>query len=85
MELPRCGVTSASDTEDTDDSGASRKKRFAVEGSRWARTDLTYKILNFSPDMDQSRQESETAKALNVRYFCLQLNKLGDSSCSFNL
>ena len=46
MNMPRCGMP--------DNVGhimdAKRKKRFSL-GSKWSRTDLTWRIDNFTPDI----------------------------------
>merc|ERR1711971_538800 len=61
MRRPRCGV------KDIVDHGASREKRYALQGSRWKVRDLTYRISRY-PTKGLSRKEvdKEIAKALKV-------------------
>ncbi|XP_041360430.1 stromelysin-3-like [Gigantopelta aegis] len=62
MSLPRCGVP--------DNIGigrkSKRKKRYALQGSKWAKTDLTYKIAEFSQDLQKGQTELEVDRALKV-------------------
>jgi len=57
MEMPRCGVP------DVQDHVQSRQKRYAIQGSKWPRFRLSYKIQNFTNDMPRPKIENEIAKA----------------------
>ncbi|PIO30841.1 hypothetical protein AB205_0114390, partial [Aquarana catesbeiana] len=54
MEKPRCGVH---------DIG---QYSTVPKSSAWQKTDLTYKIVNFTPDMPQADVENSLARALKV-------------------
>jgi len=54
MELPRCGVKDDTET---------RKKRYALEGSKWRIHQLTYRFQNYTTDMLQNKVTNEIAKA----------------------
>jgi len=54
MELPRCGVPDNIET---------RRKRYAIEGSKWSKHKLSYKFRNYTRDMIGSKVASEIAKA----------------------
>ena len=52
METPRCGV------RDMIGPGArARRKRYVLQGSRWAVRDLTYRVTQYPADTDLTTQE----------------------------
>merc|ERR1719336_2164771 len=64
MNTPRCGVKDFIGPG----SGAKRKKRYALQGSRWKVKELTYKISKYPSDSDLTRSQvdAEIKKALSV-------------------
>ncbi|XP_072515665.1 matrix metallopeptidase 30 [Salminus brasiliensis] len=52
MKKPRCGISDVA--------------RFSTFGSKWPRTQLTYRIENYTPDMPQAEVDSSIARALQV-------------------
>jgi len=61
MRKPRCGNTDKNVL-----TGRRRRRRYVLAGSRWGTTDITYKIVRFSPDLSQQQQESEIERAFKV-------------------
>ena len=64
MEAKRCGNPDGSTSQLT--RKRRRRKRYVLQGSRWSSNVLTYKILNFSPDLSQSVQISEMKRAFDT-------------------
>ncbi|CAK8672150.1 unnamed protein product [Clavelina lepadiformis] len=58
MSAKRCGNSDISGTDN-----AKRKRRYAIQGSRWPKKHLTYKISNFTPDLRRSDVTKEIAEA----------------------
>ena len=60
--MPRCGVP------DMPDMGSimKRKRRYVTANTEWEKTDLTYKIDNYSPDMSQPEIRAEMKRAFKV-------------------
>ncbi|XP_013397405.1 matrix metalloproteinase-24 [Lingula anatina] len=50
MRAPRCGMP------DMDNSDPRGPQQFRAQGSRWRKTDLTWKVINYSPDLSQGVQ-----------------------------
>jgi len=64
MEMPRCGVK---DSVGTDQAHGRRKKRYALQGSRWRVKELTYKISKYpTGSISRSDVDKEIKKALSV-------------------
>ncbi|XP_035233830.1 stromelysin-3-like [Stegodyphus dumicola] len=62
MNLPRCGVR-----DKVGHSGSARKKRYALQGSKWRVTDLTYRISKYPRRLkDRQKVDKEIAKAFKV-------------------
>ncbi|XP_002741045.1 stromelysin-3-like [Saccoglossus kowalevskii] len=60
MNSPRCGLP---DVDSTTSGG--RQKRYYAH-SQWDKTDLTYDIIQYTPDLPQSKVDSEIAKAFKL-------------------
>ncbi|XP_015790413.1 stromelysin-1 isoform X2 [Tetranychus urticae] len=62
MNTPRCG--------NKDHNGqvehARRRKRYALQGSKWRRTDLTYRISKYPRKVKKSQIDAEIARAFQV-------------------
>jgi len=43
-----------------------RKRRYNLEGSKWSKTDLTYKIHNYTPDMNKYQVDQSIRDALKL-------------------
>ncbi|XP_071944794.1 matrix metalloproteinase-17-like [Antedon mediterranea] len=61
MEEPRCGVKDILNTP-----GSVRARRYAFSGSRWSSTTITYRYLNYSPDLTQAETRSAIEQAFKV-------------------
>lgn len=59
MKAKRCGVPDM-------DGHAERVRRYALQGAKWDKTDLTYSIDNFPPYADAGMIRSEISRALRV-------------------
>jgi peptidoglycan hydrolase-like protein with peptidoglycan-binding domain len=57
MRKPRCGCP---------DQPSNIRAKFAAPGSRWDRTDLTYRIVNFSPDLSQTEIRDGMRQAFDL-------------------
>ena len=57
MRKPRCGFP---------DQPSSIGAKFDAPGSRWDRTDLTYRIVNFSPDLSQAEIRDAMRQAFDL-------------------
>lgn len=57
MRKPRCGFP---------DRPSSIGARFAVQGNRWERTDLTYRLVNFSADLSQAEIRDAMRQAFDL-------------------
>ena len=70
MNMPRCGVKDSvgSGSDDHGQGRRRRRKRYALQGSRWRVKELTYKISKYPSDSDLSRSDvdAEIKKALSV-------------------
>ncbi|XP_071953418.1 macrophage metalloelastase-like [Antedon mediterranea] len=62
MSLPRCGNPDFVGTGQD----ARRRRRYAPQGSRWPKNDLTYFIENFSPDLSQANQVKVIQAAFDI-------------------
>ena len=62
MQQPRCGLPDVIGSSDS----ARRKRRYALQGSRWPKTDLTYRFENYGEDLPslEVRRAFQTAKRL---------------------
>jgi len=49
-----------------EDVAKSRTKRYNLEGNRWGKTDLTYSITNYTPDMTKNQVERSMYDALKI-------------------
>lgn len=61
MQLPRCGVS-----DRISNGNSARKKRYTIQGSKWAKRDLTYKIQQVTPRLPRLKVEREIARAFKV-------------------
>ncbi|GFQ67428.1 matrix metalloproteinase-24 [Trichonephila clavata] len=62
MNMPRCGVR-----DKVGHSGSARRKRYALQGSKWRVTDLTYRISKYPRRLkDKQKVDKEIAKAFKV-------------------
>lgn len=61
MEQPRCGVPDIVGTE-----AAARKKRYALQGSKWQKKQLSYKITSYTRDLHKRVTEKQIADAFKV-------------------
>ena len=64
MEMPRCGVPDIQDIGN--DANAKRKKRYALQGSKWRNKDISYRITRFTPDLRESEVSEELRRAFKV-------------------
>ncbi|XP_046457263.1 uncharacterized protein LOC124204261 [Daphnia pulex] len=62
MNKPRCGVPDRVRPGSSSD----RQKRFALQGSKWPKKQLTYKIKNYTTDMTKSDVDREIARAFQM-------------------
>lgn len=53
-------------TKNQHDKARSRTKRYSLEGSKWDKMDLTYKINNYTPDMSRAEVDRSIADGLRV-------------------
>ena len=67
MKMPRCGVKDNIGREEHEES-RSRRKRYALQGSRWRVKELSYKISKYpsSDSLSRSQVDKEIKKALSV-------------------
>ncbi|XP_029650865.2 matrix metalloproteinase-2 [Octopus sinensis] len=63
MEKPRCGNK---DTLPDDTWGNARKKRYVISGSQWEKTNLTFRFLNYSPDVKFTKIRTVIYEAFRV-------------------
>ncbi|NP_001171780.1 matrix metallopeptidase 19-like precursor [Saccoglossus kowalevskii] len=71
MEMPRCGVEDMTGTaimgtemnETFSQFTSYRSKRYALAGRKWDRTNLTYKFVNFTPDLAIVEQKKTIEQA----------------------
>lgn len=61
MNYPRCGVVDFVGTADI-----ARKKRYALQGSKWRGTNIKYKITKYTPDLTESKTDSEIERSFKV-------------------
>ncbi|XP_046645833.1 uncharacterized protein LOC124336177 isoform X2 [Daphnia pulicaria] len=62
MNKPRCGVPDRV----RPGSSSTRQKRFALQGSKWPKKQLTYKIKKYTTDMSKSDVDREIARAFQM-------------------
>ena len=58
MQKPRCGFP--------DNPQIAGFQQFVAQGNRWDRTNLTYRIVNFTPDLTQAEIRAAMREALNL-------------------
>lgn len=63
MSKPRCGVPDVISSEDT--LPLRRTKRYALQGGKWAKTDLTYSFISYTPDLPRDQIRSSIRKAFD--------------------
>ncbi|XP_070571969.1 matrix metalloproteinase-19-like [Ptychodera flava] len=70
MQAPRCGVV---DVEGTNKMGvkktkfkSKRSKRYAIQGYKWSKTDLTYRFLSFSRDLTERQTRDAIYRAFKL-------------------
>ncbi|CAB3385904.1 Hypothetical predicted protein [Cloeon dipterum] len=61
MSMPRCGVRDKIGT-----AGRARRRRYALQGSRWRVKALTYRISSYPRNVKRSEVDAELARAFNV-------------------
>ncbi|GFV19476.1 matrix metalloproteinase-16 [Trichonephila clavipes] len=62
MNTPRCGVK-----DKIGHSSYARRKRYALQGSKWRKTDLTYRISKYPQKLkNKSKIDKEIARAFKV-------------------
>ncbi|XP_070571968.1 matrix metalloproteinase-19-like [Ptychodera flava] len=70
MELPRCGVPDSIDFVPKGLNGGGsknrRSKRYIVKGRKWNKFDLTYRIVNFTKDLEESEVKSAIERAFKL-------------------
>ena len=74
MHMPRCGMADIEDMSDMPDMSTAmgrirqriRHRRFALEGSKWEREHLTYRISVYTPDLTQAQVDREIALAFKL-------------------
>lgn len=62
MKRPRCGVRDDVGTSDN----ARRKKRYALHGSKWSKTQLTYKISKYGSKISKKDVDTEVDRAFAI-------------------
>ncbi|XP_033095538.1 matrix metalloproteinase-18-like [Anneissia japonica] len=65
MRTSRCGVLDPID-DSTGELEHRRAKRYELIGSRWRHNDVTYRILNYSPDLPNKTIDKVIKKAFNM-------------------
>jgi len=74
MQRSRCGVKDWNPKGSSfEDFSARRRKRYAIQGTKWNHNDLTYRIDKYTPDLPRAVVDATIAKALN---FWGQVSKL---------
>lgn len=63
MAMPRCGM---SDRTNVGNIVRRRRKRYAVQGSKWPRNLLTYRISTYTSDVSTSVTNREIARAFSA-------------------
>ncbi|XP_071493427.1 matrix metalloproteinase-24-like [Diadema antillarum] len=63
MSLPRCGLP---DVPPSDEPDQVRRKRFAHSNTKWENNDITYRIMNYSPDLTEAEINREISRALKL-------------------
>ena len=63
MQHPRCGLP---DNKNQDPLKRRRKKRFSLHGTKYATTDITYRITKYTPKVERRYVDAEIARALQV-------------------
>ncbi|XP_025079654.1 matrix metalloproteinase-14-like [Pomacea canaliculata] len=61
MSLPRCG-----NPDDVELGGGARRRRYALQGSKWHKTELTYRISEYPIGIPKGEVDDEISKALQV-------------------
>ncbi|XP_014672619.1 PREDICTED: LOW QUALITY PROTEIN: matrix metalloproteinase-16-like [Priapulus caudatus] len=63
MNYPRCGVA---DVSGTSDPNVARKKRYALQGSKWSGHEISYYVTKYTLDLTTEKVDREMAKAFKV-------------------
>lgn len=61
MKMPRCG-----NSDNIQLGNGARKKRYALQGSKWKYRNLTYRISDYPTELTRDQVDSEIKKALQV-------------------
>ncbi|XP_070571970.1 matrix metalloproteinase-14-like isoform X1 [Ptychodera flava] len=61
MQKPRCGLPDIVGTSES-----ARKRRYALVNSKWDKNHLTYRIENFTPDLNPEQTRTTIRKAFDV-------------------
>lgn len=63
MRTPRCGLP---DVKVKDGAARTRMKRFAVQGSRWKKKELTFTVGRYPSGLSRSEVDTDVEKAFNM-------------------
>ena len=63
MRTPRCGLP---DVNVEDGAARTRTKRFALQGSRWKKEELTYTVGRYPSGLSRSEVDTDVKKAFNM-------------------
>ncbi|XP_038056467.1 matrix metalloproteinase-16-like [Patiria miniata] len=63
MRQPRCGNK---DFNGPSDRLRRRRRRYSLSGNSWSKKDLTYKFINYTPDLGQRTTRAEIVRAFNL-------------------
>ena len=63
MRTPRCGLP---DVKVEDGAAGTRKKRFALQGSRWKKEELTFTVGRYPSGLSRSEVDTDVEKAFNM-------------------
>ncbi|XP_022103759.1 matrix metalloproteinase-16-like [Acanthaster planci] len=71
MRRPRCGNK---DFNSPADRLRRRRRRYSLSGNKWPKKDITYKFINYTPDLGQRTTRSEVTRAFNLWSRAANLN-----------
>ena len=66
LKIPRCSLPDFTNDNEVPDNNNPRRKRYALQGSRWKKRMLTYKVGKYPSKLSRAEVDADVGKAFNM-------------------